>query len=167
MKSFMYPKPPWSSDVEIAGSLSAARAARTKAEADGAYNRILDAIGCNSDGSYFPVVLEVLPELNELIAECTGWPQYCALGVMLDLVWSFEPVVEHRLFTHVGGSQATRLWDQVRAAVGAMRPAIERIANSNVEASSHAAQLLDYGGGERAPRRTRDAEGPSLQFDQG
>ncbi len=52
---------------------------------------MLYAVGNNHAGTYFPVVLAVVPFLGEILREGGATARLWALDVLIDLIGSFEP----------------------------------------------------------------------------
>lgn len=65
--------------------------AASEVEAERAYDRVLYAVGNNHRGTYFPVVLDVVPFLGEIVEHGGRWACARALDVLIDLVGSFGP----------------------------------------------------------------------------
>jgi hypothetical protein len=55
------------------------------------YHRLLYAVGNNHAGSYYPVVLWVIPFLGELIANSSSPIRETVLDILIDLLGSFSP----------------------------------------------------------------------------
>jgi hypothetical protein len=76
---------------EIAGALRALAFAASDDTAQSAYHRVLFAIGNDHGGSYFPIVLDVVPFLGEILESGTRRSRARTLDVLIDLVGSFVP----------------------------------------------------------------------------
>jgi hypothetical protein len=109
---------------EVAAALRALAFATSDDAAWDAYHRFLFAVGNNHAGSYFPIVLEAVPFLGEILAEGTRPARARALDVLIDLVGSFGPdpdvVADHNI-------QAEDLPALLRERVETLRPILEQL----------------------------------------
>ena len=87
------PQPPTNPKGEVPAALRALAIVSSRIEAKDAYDRVLFAVGNNHAGTYFPVVLEVVPFLGELLAQGTAPVREAILDILIDLTTSFEPEV--------------------------------------------------------------------------
>ncbi len=93
------PQVPWSTfsqplDNEpeaIPRALEALRDSTTREEAHSSYNRVLYAVGNNHAGTYYPVVLEIVPFLGELLHHTSTLVRETTLDILVDLAGSFDP----------------------------------------------------------------------------
>ena len=76
---------------EVAAALRALAFAASEEDAEVAYHRVLFAVGNNHRGSYFPIVLDAIPFLGEVLGGGTRFGRARALDVLIDLISSFEP----------------------------------------------------------------------------
>jgi hypothetical protein len=80
-------QPDWSSGDEVVHAIQALASSRDGERSD---SRMLYAIGNNHAGTYFPVVLRVVPFLGEILREGSASAQARTLDVLIDLL-SFSP----------------------------------------------------------------------------
>src|SRR5213592_3201449 len=84
-------KPEGGRPGEIAGALRALAFAESDDDAQSAYSRLLFAVGNNHAGSYFPIVLDAVPFLGEILESGARRSRARTLDVLIDLVGSFWP----------------------------------------------------------------------------
>src|SRR5437870_4906196 len=84
-------RPPDGRPGEIAASLRALAFATSDDAAQNAYHRVLFAIGNDHGGSYFPIVLDAVPFLGEILEFGTRRSRARTLDVLIELVGSFGP----------------------------------------------------------------------------
>ena len=134
-------KPPGSHSGELAAALRDLASSNSDAAAQTAYDCVLSAVGNNHRGTYFPVVLDVVPYLGEILEH--GGPCACArtLDVLIDLVASFVPDSE---VVSEGEPRAEDLPRLLRARVRELMPTIQRLAgqSSTVDVQHLAQDLL-------------------------
>jgi hypothetical protein len=76
---------------EVPAALRALAFATSDDAAQRAYHRVLSAVGNDHRGSYFPIVLDAVPFLGEILAAGTRPARARTLDVLIDLVGSFGP----------------------------------------------------------------------------
>lgn len=91
-----FARPPWSATGEVASALRELADPEVESRA---YYRLLDAIGNNHEGTYFPVVLPVLYFLARIVRQGSPAARLRTLDVLLDLVGSFAPDADHEEIT--------------------------------------------------------------------
>lgn len=79
---------------EVAAALKSLAFAESDGAATEAYHRVLFAVGNDHRGSYFPIVLDAVPYLGEILATGTDRVRARTLDVLIDLVGSFGPDAE-------------------------------------------------------------------------
>jgi len=129
-------QPEWNKPTSVADAL--AKVVRSE---NGAYDSLLYAVGNNHAGTYYPVLLVVMPFLEELIHSGEPSQQRIALSVLDDLFASFhpEPGYEETETPDVGRQNVEVAFKQrVRALV----PTLKAIVASGGENSSLAQQLV-------------------------
>ena len=85
-----YPQPDENSALTVPDALRALAEA-TPTNAHWAYHNFLYAIGNDHYGTYYPVVLPVLPFLGALLEDAREVGRARVLDVLIDLVCAFEP----------------------------------------------------------------------------
>jgi hypothetical protein len=118
-----FPQPEWNRPGAVPAALLAIASASSDSEARSAYNRLLFATGNNHAGTYYPVVLEVIPFLGEIWLHGELFPRLCTLDALIDLTGSFVPERGHETVRVADGSSASlerelrsavaRLWNEV------------------------------------------------------
>jgi hypothetical protein len=85
------PQPEWNRADEVPSALRALAVASSDADSWDAYNRLLYATGNNHAGTYYPVALDVVPFLGEVLIHGQLYPRLRALDVLIDYFASFSP----------------------------------------------------------------------------
>jgi hypothetical protein len=101
--------------------LAFAESDRTAQEA---YHRVLYAVGNDHAGSYFPIVLDVIPYLGEILDGGAQHARARTLDVLIDLVGSFGPDPG---VTMEQGAPPEDLQALLRDRVATLRRLIERL----------------------------------------
>lgn len=145
-----YAQPAWNAVGEVAASLLAL-ADRGDPDRWRAYHRVLYALGNDHAGTYFPVVVPILPFLGQILRGSSMIARLRALDVLIDIVGSFEPEPGHeeledetgrrslkatvldaaaqlstdveRIHRHPGSDEEARLSGELLAHLGGQRPA--------------------------------------------
>jgi len=108
---------PWSSLAQpstntpssVPDALLRLAAAESEAEAREAHHRFLFTIGNNHAGTYFPVVLQTLPFLEEVLRGAAIHARNAALDILIDLAASFAPDASYELVDdETGGRRPLR-----------------------------------------------------------
>lgn len=132
-----YPQPEWNAPDSISVALESVAQARDSESSSRAYNKLLYAIGNNHAGTYFPVVLAVMPAIELTLRNGEPWPQRTVLEVLLDLQSAFCPENTYKVFNGVPLAHA------VKTHIFALRPSIELVAKGTSIAASSAQELLE------------------------
>jgi hypothetical protein len=119
------PQPPWNQADDVQKAIRTVAAASTKPEAAAAANCLLSAVGNNHAGTYYPIVLVVVPFLNEILDTGTDWARRAVLNVLIDLIDSFEPEPGYETVQRSGQTRAD-LEQSLCEAVGEMRSSVDR-----------------------------------------
>jgi hypothetical protein len=132
-----YAQPEWNKPTTVADAL--AKVARAES---GAHHSLLYAVGNDHAGTYYPVLLAVMPFLEEFIHGGEASSQRAALCVLDDLFASFhpEPGYEEYDLPEAGKQRVEVAFTQRMHALG---PALERLASAGGPNSSLARQLLE------------------------
>jgi hypothetical protein len=131
-----YAQPQWNKPGSVVDALSGV--ARGEASA---YDAVLYAVGNNHAGTYYPVVLPVMPFLEEMVDTGNASSQRVALDVLLDLFGSFrpEPGYEEIDFP-AGGKRSVEAVLEER--MHALRSVLERIVSKGGSSAPLAVELL-------------------------
>lgn len=132
-----FPEPDWNTPGSVALALEELRAAQDEPSAHEAHDRLLSTVGDNLAGTFYPVVLGVLPELQNVLAHGAFWAQRAAMESLIDLCGTF--VAEPGYELHEGVDVRSAL----RASLVAMRPEILPLAVGSDARSRSATDLLE------------------------
>jgi hypothetical protein len=127
---------------QVAAALRALALATSDAAAQDAYHRVLFAVGNDHRGSYFPIVLDAVPFLAEILVGGTSRARERTLDVLIDLVGSFGPDPD---VVMQDGVRPEDLPAMLRASVEDLRPTLQiLVADSSApEVQRLAGELLD------------------------
>ncbi|HBL26345.1 MAG TPA: hypothetical protein DD490_05870, partial [Acidobacteria bacterium] len=127
---------------EVAAALRALAFAASEEDAEVAYHRVLFAVGNNHGGSYFPIVLDAIPFLGEVLGGGTRFGRARALDVLIDLISSFEPDPEILVQE---GLRPDELPGMLHASVDRLRPILQVLATDSAvpELQRLARELID------------------------
>lgn len=139
---FTLPQPAWNQATTLADTLSQLASATTEQEAWSACGRLMYAVGNDHAGTYCPVILEVLPHLEQLLREDRPWPRFAALQTLIDWYASFSPEPGHEALVATGMSP-TSLKQIVDASIAALRPDVQRIVEDGGIEKEAAIEFLD------------------------
>jgi len=132
-----FPQPESNESDSVAAALDALRNARDETTANEAYDAFLWAIGNNHAGTFYPVVLGVLPEIENILANGQAWAQRAVMESLIDLGGSFIP--EEGYENYHGAS----VQESLNAFIHSMRRHIAPLANGNDARAKSAVALLD------------------------
>jgi hypothetical protein len=136
-----YPQPEWNDETSVIRALELTAVASDRAAAKVAYGRLLHAVGNDHAGTYFPVVLALLPAFGDILKTGAPWAQWAVVEALTDLTGSFEPEKGFEHFLTPGESDAETLAVQFRRRVQELQGAIESVAASSGPAAHPAAEL--------------------------
>lgn len=131
------PRPEENSASSLGLALEKIEGATDVLSSERATEKFLDAVGNNHAGTYFPVVLAVIPQIEMILRDGRAWAQCAALEALIDLCGSFEPEPSYEFFD--GVSLAATLMSQVQS----QRLHIELIAHGESPAADSAVTLLE------------------------
>jgi hypothetical protein len=138
----VYAQPSWNRESTLVEVQAAVAAARSRIEAENAYNALLYAIGNNHAGTYFPVVLTLFPFFEQMLRQGLEWPRFTVIEALVDLCSSFWPELGHELFTESATDEPRSLRSLLLARVGALDALFESIASGHGADAESARQLL-------------------------
>jgi hypothetical protein len=130
-----FAQPEWNDSDSIALALQRLRDAHDEASALEAHDQFLWAVGDNHAGTYFPVVLATLAQVEQLLVDGSFWAQRAAMESLIDLCGSFVPQDE--------SDAGLAVRDALRSAVHAMRPRLLPLATGDDARSASAAELIE------------------------
>jgi hypothetical protein len=132
-----FPQPETNDPGSVEASLEELWAAHDESTAAEAYDAILWAVGNNHAGTFYPVILGVLPEIERLLANGGPWAQRATIEALIDLGGSFVPEAGHE--TYLGGS----VQEMLRAFVQSMRGHLVPLAVGDDPRAKSARELLE------------------------
>ncbi len=132
-----YPQPEWNTASTTSEAMLAISSAKDQKQSTEAYDRLLYALGNNHAGTYYPVALAMLPQLESVLRGGAPWAQRAALNVLIELTGSFEPEPGYERFAGVA------LAESIYTGVANMRSLIEPIAKEGGVAATSASELLE------------------------
>jgi hypothetical protein len=94
--------------------LRALASSSTQEDAYNGYGGLLNAVGRDHSGTYYPVVVPAIPFIGEVVEQGGQYARRYALEALTDIVLSFEP--EPGFETIFEGGRAIELREAVRAA---------------------------------------------------
>lgn len=130
-----YPQPEWNRADSVAVALERVVRAHDKETSVSAYDDLLYALGNNHAGTYYPVVLAVMPSIEKILRSGKPWPQHTALEALIDLIVSFAPEPGHETFRGVSVSRALR--DHIIA----LKPCLDALVTDNDMATKSVQEL--------------------------
>lgn len=136
-----FAQPEWNTSHSVATALSTVMAATDAESCASAYDNLLYALGNNHAGTYYPILLAVMPVLETIINSGQPWPQRAALSALDDLYGSFhpEPGYEH---VNLPEGDTLDLESAFRRTVHGLRDALEQISETGNPNASLATDLL-------------------------
>ena len=133
----MIPQPDSNESDTVEKALLALREANDEQTAVDACDAFLWAMGNNHAGTFYPVVLGVLPALEQILVNGQAWAQRAVMESLIDLGGTFVP--EPGYETHLGAS----VQDTLRTFIQSLRPHLGALATGNDARARSAADLLD------------------------
>lgn len=85
------PQPEWNTPESVSTALEDVIKTCDEKSSSLAYNRLLYAVGNNHAGTYFPIILAVMPCLESILRAGERWPQRTVIQILIDLFSSFVP----------------------------------------------------------------------------
>jgi hypothetical protein len=132
-----YPQPEWNKPDSIAAALERVRQAHDDNSSRAACDDLLFAVGNSHAGSYYPVVLAVLPDLESILRIGKPWPQRTVLETLIDLYTSFDSQAGYETFDGVSVSAT------LRERIVSMKPSVVDVAEESGPASKSARELVE------------------------
>lgn len=132
-----FPRPESNESASVEAALDALRSAEDESTANEACDAFLWAVGNNHAGTFYPVVLGVLPAIEQILVSGKEWAQRAVMGSLIDLGGSFVP--EDGCENHLGAS----VQEALNAFIHSMRHHIAPLANGNHALAKSAVDLLE------------------------
>jgi len=101
-----YPQPESNDTGSVEAALDALRGAHNELSAVDACDALLWAMGNNHAGTYFPIVLGVLPAIEQVLEAGSAWAQRAAMEALLDLCGTFIPAPGYEQYQGASVPQA-------------------------------------------------------------
>jgi len=132
-----FPQPEWNDSGSVVAALDALRNARDEPTAHEAYDEFLFAVGNNHAGTFYPVVLGVLPELEQILLHGNAWAQRATMESLIDLGGTFVP--EPGYESYLGAS----VQETLHAFIQSLRRHVEPLTSGSDARARSAADLLE------------------------
>jgi hypothetical protein len=132
-----FPQPESNDSNSVDAALDALWNAYDEPTANDAYDALLWATGNNHAGTYYPVVLGVLPEIEQILVNGKEWAQRAAMESLIDLGGSFVPAEGYE--TYLGAS----VKETLNAFIHSMRHRIAPLATGTDMRAKSAIELLE------------------------
>jgi len=132
-----FPQPDSNGAGGVERALQALRDAHDEQTAVDACDAFLWAVGNNHAGTYYPVVLGVLPALEQILVSGQAWAQRSVLEALIDLGGTFIPEPGHETRRGVSVREALRHF------IHAQRHRIAELATGDDARARSAADLLE------------------------
>ena len=134
----VYPQPAWNTPDSVSKALEAVSNASDKESSQSAYNKLLYAVGNNHAGTYYPVALSIITEIEAIMRSGEMWPQHTVIEAMIDLFISFEPEPGQEVFCE------RSLSVDLRQQVIGLKPYYVHIAGGTGVAAASAKDILRH-----------------------
>lgn len=132
-----FPQPESNDSGSVEAALDAIRNADDESTANEACDAFLWVVGNNHSGTFYPVVLGVLPEIEQILVSGKAWSKRAAIESLIDLGGSFVP--EDGYENYLGAS----VQETLKAFIHSVRGHIAPLANGNNALSKSAVDLLE------------------------
>ena len=132
-----FPQPESNDSGSVEAALDGLRDAEDESAASEAYDAFLWAVGNNHAGTFYPVILGVLPEIEQILRNGKAWAQRAAMESLIDLGGSFVPEEGYENYLGAPVQQA------LNAFIHSMRQHAEPLANGNDARAKSAIDLLE------------------------
>jgi hypothetical protein len=132
-----FPQPDSNDSGSVEAALSAIRNAENESTANEAYDAFLWAVGNNHSGTFYPVVLGALLEIEQILVSGKDWAKRAAIESLIDLGGSFVP--EDGYENYLGAS----VQETLKEFIHSMRNHIAPLANGNDALAKSAVDLLE------------------------
>lgn len=132
-----FPQPESNESSSIEDALEALRNAHDLDSAEEAYDKFLWSVGNNHAGTFYPVVLAVLPQVEHILKDGGSWAKRAAMESLIDLCGSFIPENGHALYLGLSVQEA------LQAFVHSIRPQVAPLVHETGSLSQSASDLLE------------------------
>jgi len=98
------PQPAWNRPTTVPDAIRHLANPSSQDDARRAYHKFLYAVGNNHAGTYYPVVLDTLPFLHEILGSSDALARETVLDILVDLSGALEPALGHETVTSESGA---------------------------------------------------------------
>lgn len=132
-----FPQPESNEAGDVEAALDALRHAKDESTAAEAYDAFLWTMGNNHAGTFYPVILSVLSEVEQILMHGNPWAQRAVMESLIDLGGSFVP--EEGYENYLGAS----VQETLNAFIHSMRHHVAPLSKGNGACAKSAADLLE------------------------
>ncbi|HET7867857.1 MAG TPA: hypothetical protein VFL86_25920 [Burkholderiaceae bacterium] len=132
-----YPQPEGNDPGSVPAALKALAQAHDESSALEACDRFLWTVGNNHAGTFFPIVLAALPQMEQILIGGGAWSRQAAMEALIDLGGPFVPEQGHE--THLG----VPVQETLRLFIRSMRPHILPLTHASGELRRSAEDLVE------------------------
>jgi hypothetical protein len=137
-----YHQPEWNTETSVAEALSSVCEVGDLDSSSAAYHKLLYAVGNNHAGTYYPVVLAIMPLMDELLRVGGPWSVRTVLEALIDLSGSFQPEPGYEVTKDLAGNPR-ELAHMFKESVSKLRPSLEHLAAGGEFNAASANELLN------------------------
>lgn len=132
-----YPQPEGNDPGSLPAALEALQHAHDESSALDACDRFLWTVGNNHAGTFYPIVLAALPQMEQILIGGDTWPRQAAMEALIDLGGPFVP--EQGRETHLG----VPVQETLRRFIRSMRPHILPLTRASSALRRSAEELVE------------------------
>lgn len=132
-----FPQPGSNDSGAVETALYALENAEDESTVNEAYDAVLCAVGNSHAGTFYPVVLGVLPEIELILISGKVWAQRAVMEILIDLGGSFVP--EEGYENYLGSSVQRALIESIHS----MRHHVVALVDGNDARAKSAIDLLE------------------------
>lgn len=132
-----YPQPEGNDPGSLPAALKALQNAHDETSALDACDRFLWTVGNNHAGTFFPIVLAALPQMEQILIGGGAWSRQAAIEALIDLGGPFVPEQGHETHRGVPVQKTLRLF------IRSMRPHILPLTHAGSALGRSAKELLE------------------------
>lgn len=139
-------QPEWNKSDAVPRAICGLDAASSDDEMNRTYHAFLYSVGNNHAGTYYPVVLDTLPFLEQMLHSKSAWTRSAVVDILVDLAGAFEPEPGYEMVEGVDGTRSS-LRSLLHEALLRLVPALQVVVHNTHEQS-----------------RTRESAGAALEL---
>jgi hypothetical protein len=140
-----YAQPEWNTETSVPDALSSVWEASDLDSSERACDKLLYAVGNNHAGTYYPVLVAVIPFMDEILRIGQPWSVRTVLSILIDLLASFKPEPRYETFNDEAGN-SEMLANAFQESTHRLRSSVERIATDgevNAEMAKEVTSFMD------------------------